>query len=163
MRQKRSSSAVLNKSNLSMKCWLTLKVGSQKSSTTTNGNRSPLNNAHCSCTGTSAAAIQGTSFVHPMASKNLAEALIEFQGSVPTIHENDSSFHGKFANLPGVLSTIGPSLRAAGLAITQVPEQVGDQPGLRTTLLHTSGEQISGVTALIIASGKNHYMNTGKV
>ena len=97
-----------------------------------------------------------------MASKNLAEALIEFQGSVPTIHENDSSFHGKFANLPGVLSTINPALRSAGLVVSQLPESIDGQPGLRTTLMHTSGEQISAVTPLAVAGGKNVTQEWGK-
>ena len=83
--------------------------------------------------------------------KNLAEALIAFQASVPTIHENDSSFHGKFANLAGVLGTINPALRKAGLAVSQLPEEVDGKPGLRTTLMHTSGEQITAVTPLVLA------------
>ena len=85
--------------------------------------------------------------------KNLAEALIKFQSSVPTIHENDSSFHGKFANLPGVLGTINPALRSAGLVVSQLPESIDGQPGLRTTLMHTSGEQISAVTPIKIQEG----------
>ena len=85
--------------------------------------------------------------------KNIAEALIKFQSSVPTIHENDSSFHGKFANLPGVLGTINPALRSAGLVVSQLPESIDGQPGLRTTLLHTSGEQLSAVTPIRIQEG----------
>ena len=94
--------------------------------------------------------------------KNLAEALIAFQASVPTIHENDSSFHGKFANLAGVLGTINPALRKAGLAVSQLPEEVEGKPGLRTTLMHTSGEQITAVTPLAVATGKNITQEWGK-
>ena len=94
--------------------------------------------------------------------KNLAEALIAFQSSVPTIHENDKSFHGKFANLPGVLSTINPALRAAGLTIVQLPDTVDGKPGLRTTVRHVSGESESAVTPLIIADGKNPVHEHGK-
>jgi len=94
--------------------------------------------------------------------KNLAEALIAFQASVPTIHENDSSFHGKFANLAGVLGTINPALRKAGLAVSQLPEEVDGKPGLRTTLMHTSGEQITAVTPLVLATGKNAVHEHGK-
>jgi len=72
-------------------------------------------------------------------SPHLAEALIKFQSSVPTIHDNAESYHGGFANLPGVLSKIGPALRAAGLVVSQLPEEINGQPGLRTTLMHTSG------------------------
>ena len=94
--------------------------------------------------------------------KNLAEALIAFQASVPTIHENDKSFHGKFANLPGVLSTINPALRKSGLTIVQLPETVDGKPGLRTTVMHISGEQMSAVTPLVIADGKNPVHEHGK-
>lgn len=94
--------------------------------------------------------------------KNLAEALIAFQASVPTIHENDSSYHGKFANLPGVLSTINPALRSAGLVVSQLPEEINGQPGLRTTLMHTSGEQLSAVTPLTVNTGKNGTQEWGK-
>ena len=94
--------------------------------------------------------------------KNLAEALIAFQASVPTIHENDKSFHGKFANLPGVLSTINPALRAAGLTVVQLPDTVDGKPGLRTTVRHVSGESESAVTPLIIADGKNPVHEHGK-
>ena len=85
--------------------------------------------------------------------KNLAEALIAFQATVPTITENDSSYHGKFANLPGILSTIGPALRACGLAVCQLPADTADGPGLRTTLMHTSGESITAVSPLSIQTG----------
>ena len=93
---------------------------------------------------------------------HLAEALIKFQSSVPTIHDNAESYHGGFANLPGVLSKIGPALRTAGLVVSQLPEQINGQPGLRTTLLHTSGEHVSSVTPLAINSGKNGTQEWGK-
>ena len=95
-------------------------------------------------------------------SNELAQALIDFQAAVPTIHQNDSSFHGKFANLPGVLSTIGPALRANGLAVSQLPEDINGQPGLRTTLLHISGQSLTAVTPLSINAGKNGTQEWGK-
>ena len=95
-------------------------------------------------------------------SNELAQALIDFQAAVPTIHENDSSFHGKFANLPGILSTIGPALRANGLAVSQLPEDINGQPGLRTTLLHTSGQSLTAVTPLSVNTGKNGTQEWGK-
>ena len=92
----------------------------------------------------------------------LAKALIEFQSSVPTIHDNAESYHGGFANLPGVLSKIGPALRSAGLVVSQLPEEINGQPGLRTTLMHISGEYVSAVTPLAINSGKNGTQEWGK-
>ena len=93
---------------------------------------------------------------------HLAKALIEFQSSVPTIHDNAESFHGGFANLPGVLSKIGPALRAAGLVVCQLPEEINGEPGLRTTLMHISGEHVSALTPLAINSGKNGTQEWGK-
>ena len=94
--------------------------------------------------------------------KNMAEALIAFHRAVPTIHENAKSFHGKFANLAGVLSAIHPALREAGLAVSHMPCQIDGKPGLRTTLLHVSGENMSNETQLIIANGKNVTQEWGK-
>lgn len=93
---------------------------------------------------------------------NLAEALIAFQSSVPTIQDNAESFHGKFANLPGILSTINPHLRAAGLFVSQLPAETDHGPGLRTTLMHTSGESITDITPLCIGNGKNATQEWGK-
>ena len=84
---------------------------------------------------------------------NLTAALIKFHEAVPTIHDNAESYHGGFANLPGVLSNIGPALRANGLVVSQLPEDINGQPGLRTTLLHTSGEQLTAVTPIKIQEG----------
>ena len=93
---------------------------------------------------------------------HLAKALIEFQSSVPTIHDNAESYHGGFANLPGVLSKIGPALRAAGLVVSQLPEEINGEPGLRTTLMHISGEHVSALTPLVVNSGKNGTQEWGK-
>lgn len=95
--------------------------------------------------------------------KNLAQALIAFQRSVPKIVENDKGFHGGFANLPGVLSQINPALREAGLAVSQAPDHIDGVPALRTIIIHeASGEQYSSVTPLVINKGKNDTQEWGK-
>jgi len=81
---------------------------------------------------------------------NLAEALIAFQAAVPGITTNRKGQHGAFADLPHVLSMIRPALSSAGLAVSQIVDTVGDQPALRTTLMHTSGQEMTGVTPLCI-------------
>ena len=93
---------------------------------------------------------------------NLTAALIKFHEAVPTIHDNAESHFGGFANLPGVLSNIGPALRTAGLVVSQMPENVDGQPGLRTTLLHTSGESLTSVTLLAVNAGRNATQEWGK-
>ena len=95
-------------------------------------------------------------------SPDLASALIAFQASVPTIHDNDQSYHGSFANLPGILSTIGPKLREHGLTVSQLPEGIDGKPGLRTTLMHVSGQSLSAVTPLSVNAGKNGTQEWGK-
>ena len=95
-------------------------------------------------------------------SAELVAALIKFQQSVPTIHDNDNSYHGGYVNLPGILSTIGPKLRENGLAVSQLPEEINGQPGLRTTLLHTSGQSLTAVTPLAVNAGKNGTQEWGK-
>ena len=84
---------------------------------------------------------------------NLASALIEFHKSCPTITEDDDGAWGKFANLPGILSTIGPALRQHGLAVIQLPADTASGPGLMTMLVHTSGEYVSRTTPLEIQKG----------
>ena len=81
---------------------------------------------------------------------NLAEALIHFQNTVSTIDGNAKSRYGKFADLPNILSVIRPALRDAGLSVSQVADSVNGEPGLKTVLSHTSGEQIEGITPLCI-------------
>ena len=93
---------------------------------------------------------------------NLAAALIKFHEAVPTIHDNSESHFGGFANLPGVLSNIGPALRTAGLVVSQLPENVDGQPGLRTTLLPTSGDSLTSVTLLAVNAGRNATQEWGK-
>lgn len=93
---------------------------------------------------------------------NLAAALIKFHEAVPTIHDNASGHFGGFADLPGVLSNIGPALRESGLVVSQLPEDINGQPGLRTTLMHTSGEHLSAVTPLPVNKGANGTQEWGK-
>ena len=60
------------------------------------------------------------------------------------------------------MSKIGPALRTAGLVVSQLPEEINGQPGLRTTLMHVSGEHVSAITPLAINSGKNGTQEWGK-
>lgn len=71
--------------------------------------------------------------------KNLAIALIKFQGLVNTIKKdsNNPFFKSKYAALPDILSAIHDPLIECGLAISQFPT---GQNGLTTMLIHESGE-----------------------
>ena len=81
---------------------------------------------------------------------NLAEALILFQNTVGKIDANRNGTHAKFADLPNILSAIRPALKESGLAVTQVPDAVNGEPGLKTVLTHISGERIEATTPLCI-------------
>lgn len=75
--------------------------------------------------------------------KNLIEAFCAFQSEVtnPTNSKANDHFNYKYAPLDVVLANVRPILAKHGLAILQEPtlDQTG-YVGVRTTLLHTSGE-----------------------
>lgn len=74
--------------------------------------------------------------------KNLAKALLKFQGQMQAIKKDSSNpfFKSKYASLSTILDHIQKPLAETGLAFTQFPS--GDN-GLTTILLHAeSGEYI---------------------
>jgi hypothetical protein len=75
--------------------------------------------------------------------KNLAAALVKFQASVPAIGRDAANpfFKSKYASLGHIISKITPTLTECGLAVTCIPE---GENHLRVSLLHTSGEYLSG-------------------
>jgi hypothetical protein len=75
--------------------------------------------------------------------KDLILALLEFHKSVGKIAKQSENpfYKSKYAALPDILSAIDPILVECGLAVVQVP--VGENC-LNTTLVHTSGQFISG-------------------
>ena len=83
----------------------------------------------------------------------LATALSKCQSELHSAHKNDSNphFKSKFANRESVWEAIKGPLTSNGLAITQTIALRGDKPVLVTTLLHTSGQTISGEMPLIMA------------
>jgi hypothetical protein len=84
----------------------------------------------------------------------LAAALVKAQGEFPEIAKDKTGkisgkskktgkyydFEYKYADLPAVISAVTPALNKNGLAVIQIPMD-GD---LVTTILHESGERISG-------------------
>ena len=79
------------------------------------------------------------------------------------IHDDDHIAARRLCQIcPAFCPTIGPALRADGLAVSQLPEQINGQPGLRTTLMHVSGQMVSSVTPLTINAGKNGTQEWGK-
>ena len=80
--------------------------------------------------------------------KNLATALAKAQAKIkPAVKREDNPyFKSKYADLTEVWNACRDALNKNGLSITQTMEPALEgRIGLRTTLLHTSGEWISGV------------------
>lgn len=87
--------------------------------------------------------------------KELPKALCSFYAQLPTIHEEARANYGKYADLPGILASLLPAMRANGLAVVQTFEEGEDRPILVTNLLHTSGERIESRLPLVTSNGRN--------
>jgi hypothetical protein len=82
----------------------------------------------------------------------LAEALAKAQGQMKPATKNSDNpyFKTKYADLASVWEAVRCPLSSNGLSVVQTTEQPADRPGIvvKTTLLHSSGEWISGELAL---------------
>lgn len=79
----------------------------------------------------------------------LAKALAAFQAEMPTVPKSQTADTGKFrytyASLADVSEAAMPLLAKHGLAFATVPEVAEQGRVLRGVLLHSSGEQLTGV------------------
>lgn len=80
--------------------------------------------------------------------ENLASALVAFQSKLPKVAKDASANTGKYsydyATLDKLTEVIFPLLTEVGLAYTTVPDMSEVGFGLRTQLIHESGESITG-------------------
>lgn len=84
----------------------------------------------------------------------LAEALVAAQEEMPKVPKRGRNPHFKseFVTLDDLLDAVRPILNKHGLAVVQLPAEATDgQPGLSTTILHTSGERIESRMPLTLA------------
>jgi len=89
----------------------------------------------------------------PATSGTLAQALVAFHKDAPKISLDATNphFKSKFASLPGIMDTVRKPLADVGLVVLQHPCVLDSgMPGLRTTLLHSSGEREEDVMALAV-------------
>ena len=94
-----------------------------------------------------------------MPEENLASALLAAQKEMKHPHRNkvNPHFKSKYADLTAVLDAIVPVFNAHGLVLTQSLEE----GGLRTTLLHTSGQSLTSVTPVIVDKGGPQSFGSG--
>ncbi len=78
--------------------------------------------------------------------EKIAKALWMFQGQVAGITKDSTNpfFHSKYASFDNIVATIKPSLEAAHLSFSQMPD--GD--GLTTIVMHDSGQWIKATAKL---------------
>lgn len=85
----------------------------------------------------------------------LAAALSKAQGSLMNAKKNCvNPFHkSKYADLSSVIQAAAPALQENELSVVQLTEVHDGWPVLRTTLMHSSGQFISGVNPLYMPKG----------
>lgn len=85
----------------------------------------------------------------------LAAALSKAQGSLMGAKKNCTNpFHkSKYADLSSVISAAAPALQENELSVVQTTELIDGKPVLRTTLMHSSGQYMSGVNPLYMPKG----------
>jgi len=79
-----------------------------------------------------------------METKNLTKALIEFQNAVKPakFDANNPYYNSRYASLGEIINTVKSEAGNHGLTWIQLPISEGDRVGVRTILMHESGEQI---------------------
>lgn len=85
----------------------------------------------------------------------LAAALSKAQGSLMSAKKNCvNPFHkSRYADLSSVIQAAAPALQENELSVVQTTDIVEGAPVLRTMLMHSSGQYISGVNPLYIPKG----------
>ena len=76
---------------------------------------------------------------------NLATALSKAQGEMPAVKFDSKNpfLKNNYASLGAIIATSKAVLARHGLAVTQLVYNEGDQVGVETILMHSSGEHIS--------------------
>ena len=76
---------------------------------------------------------------------NLAAALAKAQGEMPAVKFDSTNpfLRNKYASLGAIIATSKPVLAKYGLAVTQLVYNEGDQVGVETILMHSSGDRIT--------------------
>lgn len=102
-----------------------------------------------------------TKMIHSTETKEIFAALVKAQAEMPTAPKdgNNPHFRSKYATLQSIAETAKPILKKHGLAITQTFETACDGISIVTTLVHESGQYISG--SLYLKAQKNDPQGYG--
>jgi hypothetical protein len=92
---------------------------------------------------------------------NLAVAMAQAQGELknPPKDSINPHFKSKYADLATVRDAVTPALSKHGLAVIQLPCELGDAPALTTLLTHKSGEWVE--TTIRLRPGKSDPQGVG--
>lgn len=86
---------------------------------------------------------------------NLATALVEVQDELNNTSKDTQGYGYKYTELSTILEQVKPILKKHGLAITQLPLDDGNgRVGVRTILMHKSGEMLESTLTLPIPDMK---------
>ena len=88
---------------------------------------------------------------HTQDIKELATALVAAQAEMPVVPKEADNpfFKSKYADLASITKMVQPILAKHGLAFTQTMEDVETGVGIRSTLIHKSGQYISGIVRMV--------------
>lgn len=95
----------------------------------------------------------------------LALALSKLQGEVTDAHKDKSAYNYKYADLAGVLEIARPLCLKYELAVSQLCTSNETGIGVKTLLMHSSGEWIESELLMPVAGvkGGNHAQAAGAV
>lgn len=109
-----------------------------------------------------------------MPAENLAQALIQAQSELPAIDRNKTvtvktrsggTYSYDYVTLGNLLSISQPVLANNGLAVSQlvVSSEDGSRVGVRTVLMHESGEQLESTVYMPLLMEDNYLQEAGKI
>ena len=85
-----------------------------------------------------------------MKRKELFTALIKALNEFGPLIKDSKAYNYKYAQLDQLLDVVRPVLAENGLAVIQQPTRCGDQVGVRTILIHESGQSIQSEFSYIL-------------
>lgn len=84
----------------------------------------------------------------------LAQALCKAQATIEDATKDKSGYNYKYADLSQILQIVRPALTANGLSVSQFPVDGGENVGLDTILMHTSGQWLSNNYSMPVEQAK---------